>query len=65
MKKKNQYQSGKKESFSTGYVLHMLPPIIADTRNPARAAMKIGKLSEEEEEEEGEGGCGIVPKTVG
>jgi hypothetical protein len=44
----------------------MMPSIIADTRNPARAAMKIGKLSEEEEEEEeGEGGCGIVPKTVG
>jgi hypothetical protein len=40
----------------------------ADTRNPARAAMKVGKLSEgeeEEEEREEEGGCGIEPKTVG
>jgi hypothetical protein len=48
------------------YALHMSA---ADTRNPARAAMKVGKLSEgeeeEEEEREEEGGCGIEPKTVG
>lgn len=45
----------------------MMPPTNADTRNPARAAMKIGTALSEGEEEEiaEEGGCGIEPKTVG
>lgn len=40
----------------------MMPPTSARTANPATAATKTGTPTEEEEEE---GGCGIVPKTVG
>lgn len=44
----------------------MMPPTSARTANPATAATKTGTPREEEEEEvEEEGGCGIVPKTVG
>ena len=46
-------------------VPHMMPPANAHTKSPVIAAMKTGMLSECEEDKEEEGGCGIVPKTVG
>lgn len=45
------------------YVLRLMPPSSAHTTNPIAEAMKTGNFSDGEEE--GEGGAGIVPKTVG